>query len=207
MRCVCVATGHRCTDTLPLLVRRGTVAQMEVTATRCLTRGMPHRPYIRQDNIPPTETIPTLASVKSTRARPQPRTGAAHEHRMRAQAAQAALRRMGLQEYYAAVHQAPCSCIWPTCEPEYVPCRIPCRAGYRAVPVPCRAGYGRYLTWLKRHLVLSHPVVMFIFCKGDSHAAHGDEVRAVLCDVLRSGTEPDTQYPCRPESTPVPPAG
>ena len=56
--------------------------------------------------------------------------------------------------------------------------------GHGSVARPCRGGYAlgtrRYLTWLKSHLVLSHPVVMFIFCKGDSHSAHGDEVPSIL---------------------------
>ena len=116
------------------------------------------------------------------------RAGASHEHRMRAQAAETALRCVGLQERHTAVHQVVSTqcgrrgyrAAWDT-----VPHGIPCRMGYRAcghgaVARPCRRGYalgaGRYLTWLKSHLVLSHPVVMFIFCKGDSHSAHGDEV-------------------------------
>lgn len=32
-----------------------------------------------------------------------------------------------------------------------------------------------YMLWMKKHLIQSHPIVMFIFCKGDSHRSHGGE--------------------------------
>lgn len=32
-----------------------------------------------------------------------------------------------------------------------------------------------YLIWLKKHLAQKHPAIWFIYCKGDSHRAHGDE--------------------------------
>ena len=44
--------------------------------------------------------------------------------------------------------------------------------GYKTEPRP---QYKKYLVWVKRHLAQRHPVVMFIFCKGDSHRSHGGE--------------------------------
>ena len=43
---------------------------------------------------------------------------------------------------------------------------------YHNEPRPQAKGY---LLWLKQNLARGHPVIMFIFCKGDSHRAHGSE--------------------------------
>ena len=43
---------------------------------------------------------------------------------------------------------------------------------YKTEPRP---QYKNYLIWVKQHLAQYHPVVMFIFCKGDSHGSHGGE--------------------------------
>ena len=38
-----------------------------------------------------------------------------------------------------------------------------------------RPQYKNYLVWVKQQLAQGFPVVMFIFCKGDSHRSHGSE--------------------------------
>ena len=38
-----------------------------------------------------------------------------------------------------------------------------------------RPQYKAYLVWLKQQLAQNHPVVWFIYCKGDGHSSHGGE--------------------------------
>jgi len=35
--------------------------------------------------------------------------------------------------------------------------------------------YDPYLTWMKSHFIAAHPVIWFIYCKGDSHGPHGGD--------------------------------
>ena len=42
----------------------------------------------------------------------------------------------------------------------------------------------KYLVWVKQHLAQRHPVVMFIFCKGDSHRSHGGEKGYGFYDLI-----------------------